>query len=580
MKLSKDIVFSDKVRTTVEQETRIALQDKFSYLPVGEFANALQQFVLNHRTLSCLRNFLIFINTNLQTDDQICKFAEFLREYQSLFAINDLCEICLELGTRGVDFTQMHGLEFANKLLWTEQLMKILEWTDKRDFLSLFQATDIERLNYIQTNSGKSKYESEIILLTVRLNVLVALLSVTQVFTPQELEKLKVLMLLDSRKTRINLKNCLEALEELSKLDIILNTSDIHERNEFLALFTLYIEKYWLDPIVAKNIIAEFARLEIINSESDLYTLTSNQFMSVVDARFYSSENKVEIFACWFGDPEILALWRKLEPKDFQLYNMQILLLSSQLKYLTLGREAPKAIRQEVYDELNSILLNKQYKENRNLRKLVQAVPKDMLSFIMLKSFFDLQDMTEALLIFHFLPLNIKCISIRENDVTNKYTVPSADIGILNNIEKAIKSEDPLSIYNNELVTQSFEFTITKVVAWLEQTGTPLAYFVCGLLLANGGSENSRALHGQFFLDYQAKRLHDAVTFFNRAVKDASLHRNVMVMKMCMFYKNDSASVNKRLLNEEKPAVPRESDLLRDDTATYSQDEQVSLKVW
>ena len=580
MKLSKDVVFSDKVRTTVEKETRIALQDKFSYLPVGEFANALQQFVLNHRTLSGLRNFLIFINTNLQTDGQICKFAEFLREYQSLFAINDLCEICLELGARGVDFTQMHGLDFSNKLLWTEQLMKILKWTDKRDFLGLFQATDIERLNYIQTNSGRSKYESEIILLTVKLNVLVALLGVTRIFTPQELEKLKVLMLLDSRKTRINLKNCLEALEELSKLDIILNTSDIHERNEFLALFTLYIEKHWLDPIVAKNIIAEFARLEIINSESDLYSLTSKQFMSVVDARFYSSENKVEIFACWFGDPEILALWRKLEPKDFQLYNMQTLLLSSQLKYLTLGREAPKAIRQEVYDELNSILLNKQYKENRNLRKLVQAVPKDMLSFIMLKSFFDLQDMTEALLIFHFLPLNIKCISIRENDVTNKYTVPSADIGILNNIEKAIKSEDPLSIYNNELITQSFELTITKIVAWLEQTGTPLAYFACGLLLANGGSENSRALHGQFFLDYHAKRLHDAVTFFNRAVKDASLHRNVMVMKMCMFYKNDSASVNKRLLNEEKPAVPRESDLLRDDTATYSQDEQVSLKVW
>lgn len=577
MESPKEVSFTGDVDITVEQIARELLQESYSHLPLEVLINSIRKYVLSDQALPEIKRFLYFIKETMQTDDQLIAFATFLTAYQHMFLINDLCEISMALAANGVDFTQMEDLGFANRLLLTEEIMRTLAWKSKQDFFVLFQGTDVERLNYIQVNIRKSESDSEMVLLTAKFKVLILLLARQQVFNSPDLNKLEAVMLHLSRKTRDSIRNCIVALEELAELEIIKKASDIWDRTEFFGLFNMYIEKHWLDPIVAKDIIAEFSRLRFINSAADILGFVKTSFLSMFDSRMYYVTYKAEIFGCWFGDPEIVSLWQKLKSKDFNLQKLQTLLLSAQGLYKSRGRSAPQDIRQEIYDELNSILLNKQYKENRNFLELVRVIPKGMRTFYMLNSCFDIQNSGEAVLMCYHLPLNIQRVYIRENDVVNRFVLNSGTTEIVNSLEQSIKGEENLlSLYNKELIPVPFEFAMSKQVARLEQFGTPLAYFACGLLLANGGSSNPRGLQGKLFLDYQEKRLHDAVKFFNRASEDPSLRRNVTFMKMCMFYKDNSYTVNQRLLKEEKPDA-KDSIVLRDDTCVTSSHERISV---
>ena len=418
MDFPTEVSFASDIDFTVEREVKVALQDTLSTQSLVVLTNVLNNFVLNEQTISLLKQFLLYIKTSLYMDVHISALADLLIKYQNIFVINDLCEIILVLAVKGVDFTQTNTTEFFNKLLFADEIMRVLGRDDKEDFIALFESTDAYRLNYIQRHCGKSEDDSEMLLLTTKFSVLVALLSVKGVFYPQELERLRNVLSQGYRQSKSSIRNCLVALEELASLEILGDFAEISDRTEILGLFVLYIEKHWFDPIVAKDIIAEFSRLKFINKVMDLYTLTNKRFLYIVDGMSYDIPDKPEIFGCWFGDPKLVALWKKLKPEDFNLRNLQTLLISAQVLYRSLGRFAPKAIRQDIYDELNSILLNKQYKKHRNLLKLAQDIPSDMWSLYVLNSCFDIHNTFEATLILYHLPLNIQRIFVRENDAS------------------------------------------------------------------------------------------------------------------------------------------------------------------
>jgi hypothetical protein len=94
--------------------------------------------------------------------------------------------------------------------------------------------------------------------------------------------------------------------------------------------------------------------------------------------------------------------------------------------------------------------------------------------------------------------------------------------------------QDPINLsQETELAKEIDEDYLTILIHQLEDKGTPLAYFVCGLLLegriANDVPERYKddSEDGVNYRDYLNKRAHDAITYYDKAAEDPVLKPTV-----------------------------------------------------
>ncbi len=532
----------------------LELSDLFNDAYLQRFKRLCSSFQNNADDFEVLTKLIRYIKSNIETPELFEIFTSFLTSYLKVFTMQDTVEILHRLGDDGINFSQILSGEHSQKVRIAEQLIIFITEKSKTTnnhkkivFLQLVMLNDNEKIDYLMTIFKLDKYQADIWLYKAKLLVKINCLNITGLISYEGLQGLKLLTInMDYRAGLFFYKDCLTAIEVLSDSDMVKNTQDIRDRDDFYSILSALIIQYWINPIVAQKIIFTLNRLYLYkNFLWDEEALLDQSDNFILNKKILYINNKQELLNIWFSTQKLLDLWDKVDSNIFTYVEYFALLFISHRHYTKQRKDFSDEIQQEVFDFINSAILC--YKYKNNIAGLIKEVPSDMRYLYLINDFYGAFDFPEMSSLLYLLPNNI---------VSVKY---GHDISISVHIEDKIniqterlesllsKLEGARELYNYKFLEDDLSFILNKFIYHLEKKGTPFTLLLCGLLLINGSSINPRNLEGNNFEEYNQKRLHDAITFLNQAAKSPDLRESIQKLKLVMMQEEQASSVRARL---------------------------------
>lgn len=505
-----------------------------------------------------LDRLLNFIKDNFN-DNNIYIFINFCMFYYTIFTIQELLEIIILIKENDINFSIINNLNSSEEIILINKLLiTIYEKTKdksqqyKSDFINLIFKKEDEKIYYLMTRLNLYKPEACHLYYKVEFMARIFVLQTKNAFSMYALGYIETLYHKDIRTSVSLFKESYSVFEDFSQSDLIINMRDMENIDESFTILSELIINYWIDPTVAKNMILILNNLSLyINSYWSADELLNPNYTFSC----YSIENKQALLSMWFDSPKILNLWQQMNDKIFSYDKYNHLLLICHNNYISSDLMDSDIIRQDIYDFLQSLILQQMLEKVKTMIDLIDKIPNDIESLYLFISDFKKYNYTNVLKIFYMLPNNVTVMKFIYNKSKNIY-INDIIYDVIEKIQSLIYLDNNIDdLYNIMFIKDHYSLAIKRFISYLEKINSPIAYLTCGILLINGGDRNPEKLEGIEFDRYNEKRLHDAITFLNKSAVDPELYIAVRKLKSKIVKQENVTSVNIRLNREFNPKI-------------------------